>query len=112
MPQTREHVLLAKQVGVPKIIVFINKVDMVDDPDLIDLVEEEIRELLDKHDFDGKNVPVIRGSALKALEADSVDDENAKKVLELVDTIDEYIPEPKRDTQKPFLMPVEDIFFN
>jgi len=110
MPQTREHVLLAKQVGVPKIIVFINKVDMVEDADLIDLVEEEVRELLDLHGFDGKNAPVVRGSALKALEAGSVDDEYAKKVLELVDTMDEYIPEPVRDIEKPFLMPIEDIF--
>ncbi len=110
MPQTREHVLLARQVGVPKIIVFINKVDMVDDPELIDLVEEEVRDLLDKYEYDGKNVPVIRGSALKALEATSVDDENVKKVLELVDALDESIPEPIREIDKPFLMPVEDIF--
>ncbi len=110
MPQTREHVLLAKQVGVPKILVFINKVDTVDDQDLIDLVEEEIRELLDQHGFDGANTPVIRGSALKALEAKSADDEWAQKVLELVDKIDEFIPEPVRDTDKPFLMPIEDIF--
>jgi len=110
MPQTREHVLLAKQVGVPKIIVFINKVDMVDDKDLVDLVEEEIRELLDKHGFDGKNAPVIKGSALKALEAKAADDEAAKQVLELADTLDEYIPEPKREIDQPFLMPVEDIF--
>jgi elongation factor Tu len=110
MPQTREHVLLAKQVGVPKIIVFINKVDMVDDKDLIDLVEEEIRELLDKHGFDGKNAPVIRGSALKALESASAEDEWAKPVLELVDTLDSYVPIPEREVDKPFLMPVEDIF--
>jgi elongation factor Tu len=110
MPQTREHVLLAKQVGVPKIIVFLNKCDMVDDKDMIDLVEEEIRELLTKQGFDGKDVPVIRGSALKALESKSLDDEWAKKVLELVNALDTYIPIPVRDTAKPFLMPVEDIF--
>lgn len=110
MPQTREHVLLAKQVGVPKIIVFINKVDMVDDQEMVDLVEEEIRELLDTHGFDGANAPVIKGSALKALEATSADDEWVKKVLELVDAMDSYIPEPVRETDKPFLMPVEDIF--
>ncbi|MFW5853447.1 MAG: elongation factor Tu [Patescibacteria group bacterium] len=110
MPQTREHILLARQVGVPKIIVFLNKVDMVDDPELIDLVEEEVRELLDKYEYDGKNAPVIRGSALKALEATSADDEQAKKVLELAEAMDEYIPEPERDTDKPFLMPVEDVF--
>ena len=109
MPQTREHVLLAKQVGVPKIIVFLNKCDMVDDKDMIDLVEEEIRELLAKQGFD-KDCPVIRGSGLKALEAKSVDDEWAKKVLELVNALDTYIPIPVRDTAKPFLMPVEDIF--
>jgi elongation factor Tu len=110
MPQTREHILLAKQVGVPKIIVFLNKVDMVDDKDLVDLVEEEVRELLTKQGFDGKDCPVIRGSGLKALEAKSVDDEWAKKVLELADALDTYIPMPVRDISKPFLMPVEDIF--
>jgi len=110
MPQTREHILLAKQVGVPKIIVFINKVDMVDDNDLVDLVEEEIRELLDKYEFDGANAPVIRGSALKALEASSADDEWVKKVLELTDALDTYIPVPEREVDKPFLMPAEDIF--
>ncbi|HEX9608841.1 MAG TPA: elongation factor Tu [Candidatus Paceibacterota bacterium] len=110
MPQTREHVLLARQVGVPKIIVFINKVDMVEDKDLIDLVEEEIRELLDKNEYDGKNAPVIRGSALKALEAKDANDEWAGKVLELAAALDEYIPEPKREMDKPFLMPIEDIF--
>ncbi|MEK9182731.1 MAG: elongation factor Tu [Patescibacteria group bacterium] len=110
MPQTREHVLLAKQVGVPKIIVFLNKCDMVDDKDMIDLVEEEIRELLTKQGFDGAGAPVIRGSGLKALEAKSLDDEWAKKVLELVNALDTYIPIPVRDTAKPFLMPVEDIF--
>ncbi len=110
MPQTREHVLLAKQVGVPKMIVFLNKCDMVDDKDMIDLVEEEIRELLTKQGFDGAGAPVIRGSALKALESKSVDDEWAKKVLELVNALDTYIPIPVRDVAKPFLMPVEDIF--
>ncbi len=110
MPQTREHVLLAKQVGVPKIIIFLNKCDMVDDKEMIDLVEEEIRELLTKQGFDGAGAPVIRGSALKGLEAKSVDDEWAKKILELTDALDTYIPVPERDISKPFLMPVEDIF--
>ena len=110
MPQTREHVLLAKQVGVPKMIVFLNKCDMVDDPELIDLVEEEVRELLTKQGFDGANAPVIRGSGLKALESKSLDDEWAKKVLDLVNALDTYIPVPERDTTKPFLMPIEDIF--
>ena len=110
MPQTREHVLLAKQVGVPKIIVFLNKCDMVDDKDLIDLVEEEIREILTKQGFDGANAPVIRGSGLKALESTSMEDEWAKKVLELTEALDTYIPVPERDTAKPFLMAVEDIF--
>ncbi|MBP6866295.1 MAG: elongation factor Tu [Candidatus Pacebacteria bacterium] len=110
MPQTREHVLLAKQVGVPKIIVFLNKCDMVDDKDMIDMVEEEIRELLTKQGFDGANAPVIRGSALKGLEATSADDEWAKKILELTNALDTYIPVPERDVAKPFLMPVEDIF--
>ncbi|MCF7865523.1 MAG: elongation factor Tu [Candidatus Pacebacteria bacterium] len=109
MPQTREHVLLAKQVGVPKIIVFLNKCDMVDDADMLDLVEAEIRELLAKNGFD-ENAPVIRGSALKALEATSNDDEWSKKVLELADALDTYIPVPVRETDKPFLMPIEDIF--
>jgi elongation factor Tu len=109
MPQTREHILLAKQVGVPKIIVFLNKVDMVDDKDLVELVEEEVRELLEKQGFD-KDCPVIRGSALKALESKTVDDEWAKKILELADALDTYIPMPTRDVAKPFLMPVEDIF--
>ena len=110
MPQTREHILLAKQVGVPNIIVFISKTDMVDDKELIDLVEEEIRELLTKQGFDGVNAPVIRGSGLKALEAKSIDDEWAKKIMELVNTFDTYIPLPVRETDKPFLMPIEDIF--
>jgi len=110
MPQTREHILLAKQVGVPKVIVFLNKIDQVDDKDLIDLVEEEVRELLTKYEFDGKDVPIIRGSALKALEATSKDDEAAKPILELAKALDDYIPIPVRELDKPFLMPVEDIF--
>jgi len=110
MPQTREHILLAYQVGVPKIMVFLNKCDIVDDPELIDMVEEEVRELLTKQGFDGENAPVIRGSALKALESTSPDDEYAKKVLELADALDTYIPTPERDVDKPFLMPIEDIF--
>jgi elongation factor Tu len=110
MPQTREHILLAKQVGVPKIIVFLNKVDMVEDQDLVDLVEEEVRELLTKYEFDGENAPIIRGSGLKASEATSVDDEWSKKIMELMDALDNYIPTPERETDKPFLMPVEDIF--
>ena len=109
MPQTREHILLAKQVGVPKIIVFLNKCDMVDDKDLLDLVEEEVRELLEKQGFD-KDCPVIRGSGLKALESASNDDEWAKKVMELVEALDTYIPLPEREVDKPFLMPIEDIF--
>ncbi len=110
MPQTREHILLARQVGVPKIVVFLNKVDMVDDKELVDLVEEEVRDLLTKYEYDGKGVPVIRGSALKALDAKSADDEVAKPILELTKALDEYIPEPVRDISKPFLMPIEDIF--
>jgi elongation factor Tu len=110
MPQTREHVLLAKQVGVPKIVVFLNKCDMVPDVDLIDLVEEEVRELLTKNGFDGAGTPVIRGSGLKALEAKDMTDEWALKVLELVNTLDTFIPMPVRELDKPFLMPVEDIF--
>jgi len=110
MPQTREHILLARQVGVPAIIVFLNKTDQVDDKDLIDLVEAEIRELLKKYEFPGDETPIVRGSALKALETKSVDDEAAKPILELVNYLDEYIPEPKRDIDKPFLMPVEDVF--
>jgi elongation factor Tu len=109
MPQTREHILLAKQVGVPRIVVFLNKCDMVDDADLIELVEEEVRDLLEKQGFD-RDCPIIRGSALKALEATTVEDEWAKKILELTDAIDSYFPVPERDTAKPFLMPVEDIF--
>lgn len=110
MPQTREHILLAKQVGVPKIIVFLNKCDMVPDKELIDLVEEEVRELLTKYEYDGANAPIIRGSGLKALEASSLEDEYAKGVMELVNALDTYIPEPAREMDKPFLMPIEDIF--
>jgi len=110
MPQTREHILLAKQVNVPKIIVFLNKCDMVDDPDMLDLVEEEVRELLTKQGFDGANCPVIRGSALKALESADNNDEWAKKILDLTNALDSYIPVPERDVTKSFLMPIEDIF--
>jgi elongation factor Tu len=110
MPQTREHILLARQVGVPAVIVFLNKTDQVDDPELIELVESEIRELLKKYEFPGDEVPIIKGSGLKALEAKSADDEVAKPIIELIKALDEYIPEPKRDTDKPFLMPIEDIF--
>ena len=110
MPQTREHILLARQVGVPKVIVFLNKVDQVDDKELVDLVEEEVRDLLTKYEYDGKNAPVIRGSGLKALNAKDVNDEWAQKVLELAKALDEYIPEPVREMDKPFLMPIEDIF--
>ena len=107
MPQTREHILLARQVGVPKIVVFINKCDMVDDEELIDLVEMEVRELLNEYEFDGDNCPVIRGSALKAIEGDEAWSE---KILELMNAVDEYIPEPVRETDKPFLMSIEDVF--
>ncbi|HZX01126.1 MAG TPA: elongation factor Tu [Candidatus Paceibacterota bacterium] len=110
MPQTREHILLAYQVGVPKIIVFLNKCDMVDDKELIDLVEAEVRELLKKYNFPGDETPIIRGSAVKALAATSADSEEAKPILELVKALDEYIPVPQRDLDLPFLMPVEDIF--
>ncbi len=110
MPQTREHILLAYQVGVPRIVVFLNKCDMVDDPELIDLVEAEVRELLKKYNFPGDETPIIRGSGLKALEATSIEDPWAKKVVELVEALDNYIPEPVRETDKPFLMPIEDVF--
>ena len=110
MPQTREHILLAYQVGVPKVVVFLNKCDMVDDPELIDLVESEVRELFKKYNFDGDKTPIIRGSALKALNAKSADDADAKPILDLVKALDEYIPTPVRDLDKPFLMPIEDIF--
>ncbi|MBI4919891.1 elongation factor Tu [Candidatus Azambacteria bacterium] len=110
MPQTREHILLAHQVGVPKIVVFLNKVDMVSDPELVDLVEAEVRELLTKYHYDGDATPVIRGSGLKALATKSPDDEAAKPILELVKALDEYIPDPVRETDQPFIMPIEDIF--
>ncbi len=109
MPQTREHVLLARQVNVPALVVFMNKVDMVDDPELLDLVEMEVRDLLNKYDFPGDDVPVVRGSALKALESDS-DNEWTEGILNLMKACDEYIPEPVRETDKPFLMPIEDVF--
>ena len=107
MPQTREHILLARQVGVPHIVVFLNKVDMVDDPELLDLVELEVRELLSKYEFPGDDIPIVRGSALKALEGDG---EAEKGILELLVAVDEYIPVPEREIDKPFLMPIEDIF--
>ena len=115
MPQTREHILLARQVNVPKIVVFLNKSDMVDDPELLDLVEMEVRELLDKYEFDGDNTPIIRGSALKALEAVAADQNNVDNpdlacIWELMDAVDTYIETPQRATDKPFLMPIEDIF--
>ncbi|MDX2086012.1 MAG: elongation factor Tu [Candidatus Melainabacteria bacterium] len=117
MPQTREHILLARQVGVPNIVVFINKCDMVDDPELLDMVEMEIRELLSSYEFDGDNIPVIRGAALKALEkmqstpgTKRGDDEWVDKIWELMDAVDAHIPEPKRDVDKAFLMPIEDVF--
>jgi elongation factor Tu len=110
MPQTREHILLAKQVGLPSIVVFLNKCDMVDDPEMIDLVESEVRELLKKYEFPGDTLPIIRGSALKALEATSVDDANIKPIYDLLDQLDTFFPEPVRDTQKPFLMAIEDVF--
>ena len=110
MPQTREHILLARQVGVPNIVVFLNKCDMVDDEELIELVEMELRELLSKYEFDGDNITIIRGSALKALESDDADSAEAKPIFELLDAIDANIPEPVRDKDKPFLMPIEDVF--
>ena len=110
MPQTREHILLAHQVGVPAIVVFLNKVDMVDDKEMIDLVEDEVRQLLSKYDFPGDTTPVIRGSGLKALEATSPDNEYVQAILKLVQTLDDYVPEPVREKDKPFLMPVEDVF--
>jgi elongation factor Tu len=110
MPQTREHILLARQVGVPYIVVFLNKVDLVDDPELIELVELELRELLSKYEFPGDDIPIIKGSALKALEADDINDPAVKPVFELMDALDNYIPEPVRAIDKPFLMPIEDVF--
>jgi elongation factor Tu len=109
MPQTREHILLARQVGVPAIVVFLNKVDMVDDPELLDLVELEVRELLKEYKFPGDDIPVVRGSALKALEGDGTGD-SAKPILELMEAVDSYVPLPEREVDKPFLMPIEDIF--
>ena len=110
MPQTREHILLARQVGVPYIIVFLNKVDLVDDEELLELVEMEVRELLDKYEFPGDDTPIIRGSALKALESADADSEDAKCIFELIEALDTYIPLPERALDQPFLMPVEDVF--
>jgi len=110
MPQTREHILLARQVGVPHIVVFLNKCDMVDDPELIELVEMELRELLSKYEFPGDEIPIIRGSALKALESDDPKSAEAKCIFELMTAVDAYIPEPKREIDKPFLLPIEDVF--
>ncbi|MCX6338293.1 MAG: elongation factor Tu [Candidatus Aureabacteria bacterium] len=110
MPQTREHILLARQVGVPAIVVFLNKVDMVDDPELLDLVELEMRELLTKYEFPGDEIPIIRGSALKAMQTEDPNSPEAKCIFDLMDAVDSYIPTPKRDVELPFLMPVEDVF--
>ena len=110
MPQTREHILLARQVGVPSIVVFLNKVDMVDDEELIELVDLELRELLTKYNFPGDDTPIIQGSALKALESDDSDSEEVKPIFELLDAVDSFVPEPVRDVDKPFLMPIEDVF--
>jgi len=110
MPQTREHILLARQVGVPSLVVYLNKVDLVDDPELLELVELEVRELLTSYGFPGDDIPVISGSALKALESDDPNSEDAKSVFELMDAVDSYIPQPERDIDKPFLMPIEDVF--
>jgi elongation factor Tu len=110
MPQTREHILLARQVGVPYIVVFLNKVDMVDDEELIELVELELRELLSKYEFPGDDIPIVQGSALKALESDDAESDEAKCIFELMEAVDSYIPEPMRDVDKPFLMPIEDVF--
>ena len=110
MPQTREHILLARQVNVPSIVVFLNKVDEVDDPELIDLVELEIRDLLNKYEFPGDDIPIIRGSALAAMQSEGKDDEACKCIDELMESVDDYFPLPERDVDKPFLMPVEDVF--
>lgn len=110
MPQTREHILLARQVGVPAIVVFLNKCDAVDDPELLDLVELEVRELLSKYKFPGEDCPVIRGSALKALNTDDANSEDAKCIMNLMEAVDSWVPQPERDIDKPFLMPVEDVF--
>ena len=110
MPQTREHILLAKQVGVPRIVVFLNKVDLVDDPELLDLVEMEIRELLGKYDFDADNTPIVRGAAYPALQATDPTTPECNCIQDLMDAIDSWVPEPERETDKPFLMPIEDVF--
>ena len=110
MPQTREHILLARQVGVPQLVVFMNKVDLVDDPELLELVELEVRELLTKYGFPGDDIPIIKGSALKALEAPDIKSPDAAPIFELLQACDDFIPEPKRDIDKPFLMPIEDVF--
>jgi elongation factor Tu len=110
MPQTREHILLARQVGVPAIVVFLNKVDLVDDPELLELVELEVRELLSQYEFPGDDIPIVQGSALKALQSDDPEGEEAKCIQELMEAIDSYVPEPTRDVEKPFLMPIEDVF--
>lgn len=110
MPQTREHVLLARQVNVPAMVVFLNKTDMVDDEELVELVEEEVRDLLNKYEFPGDETPIVKGSALRALEADNPEDEANNPISELMNAVDEHIPEPERETDKPFLMPIEDIF--
>ena len=110
MPQTREHILLARQVNVPKIVVFLNKIDQVDDPELLELVELEIRELLSKYEFPGDEIPIIKGTALDAMNSEGKDDEACKCVDELMEQVDAYIPVPERDVDKPFLMPVEDVF--
>jgi elongation factor Tu len=110
MPQTREHILLARQVGVPSMVVFMNKCDMVDDPELLDLVELELRELLSSYDFPGDDIPIIRGSALRALESGTADSEWGAKIMELIAAVDDYIPLPERAIDKEFLMPIEDIF--
>jgi elongation factor Tu len=110
MPQTREHILLARQVGVPAMVVFLNKVDLVDDPELLELVELELRELLSEYNFPGDDIPIISGSALKAGEADDSSDPACQCILDLMDAVDSYIPEPTRELDKPFLMPIEDVF--
>jgi len=110
MPQTREHILLARQVGVPAMVVFLNKCDAVEDKEILNLIESEIRELLKKYEFPGDEIPIIRGSALKALEATSLDDPAVKPIVELIKTVDSYIPDPQREIDKPFLMPIEDVF--
>jgi elongation factor Tu len=112
MPQTREHILLARQVGVPYIVVYMNKTDQVDDPELLDLVELEVRELLSKYEFPGDDIPIVKGSALKALESESTDHgaEEYKSIIELMEAVDGYVPEPERPLDKPFLMPIEDVF--